>query len=436
MQPCAELPFRAAGLLSTPFPVTPAAPTVNQSPRERSELRSFPSISVKRLLPSRARSAGRNIARGRRHHRKVLATRASTRLREVGERSETDGSSPGNSTRVGFTGHQQDNDLGFTDMGGRVYDPLAGRFTTADPVMQAPFWSQGQNRYAYVFNDPINATDPSGFSAAGTGVGIGVGAAGYGTVAYGFASGSGFNFASLLPAGGPAGSVTGSGVATGLGVLQSLALTPGGPAANTSYQVATPTTAPTSSLNKANGAGSAPGQAQPPGPPKPRRVPKAAPKSPASSPAPQPSSPACDEMCRNAPNGAAQPSVNHDLLNAAVPQILDTHKAYDAAAHGLLEIAAAPVVGVVGKLASGAVIFLRASRAGYRLHGLVPNKGQLAKMATRELVELGEMTRTSIATRTAEMLSLGAKGGHANRLGDERRLLEAISEMLRGRGIP
>jgi hypothetical protein len=48
-------------------------------------------------------------------------------------------------------------------MKGRVYDPLASRFTTADPIMQAPYWSQGMNRYAYVFNDPLNATDPSGF---------------------------------------------------------------------------------------------------------------------------------------------------------------------------------------------------------------------------------------------------------------------------------
>jgi RHS repeat-associated protein len=66
-------------------------------------------------------------------------------------------------TRAGYTGHAHDNDLGLIDMKGRVYDPLASRFTTADPIMQAPYWSQGMNRYAYVFNDPLNATDPSGF---------------------------------------------------------------------------------------------------------------------------------------------------------------------------------------------------------------------------------------------------------------------------------
>jgi hypothetical protein len=139
----------------------------------------------------------------------------------------------------------------------------------------------------------------------------------------------------------------------------------------------------------------------------------------------------------NAPNGAMAPRVTHTVLNEALPLIPDTHEMYDAAGGVLFEIATAPVTGVViGKLAQGATIFLRASRAGYRLHGLVPNKGQLGKMATRELVELSEMTQTSIATREAEMLALGAKGGHAKRLGDERRLLEAITELLRGRGVP
>jgi RHS repeat-associated protein len=66
---------------------------------------------------------------------------------------------------VGFTGHEHDQDLGLVDMKGRIYDPLAARFTSADPVMQAPYWSQGLNRYCYVFNDPVNNVDPSGFQA-------------------------------------------------------------------------------------------------------------------------------------------------------------------------------------------------------------------------------------------------------------------------------
>ena len=69
-------------------------------------------------------------------------------------------------TRIGFTGQDHDDDLGLIDMKGRVYDPLAGRFQTADPVMQGPFWSQGLNRYSYVFNNPVNNTDPSGFRRA------------------------------------------------------------------------------------------------------------------------------------------------------------------------------------------------------------------------------------------------------------------------------
>jgi hypothetical protein len=48
-------------------------------------------------------------------------------------------------------------------MNGRVYDPVLGRFTSADPVGEAPLDGQSLNRYSYVFNNPLRYTDPSGF---------------------------------------------------------------------------------------------------------------------------------------------------------------------------------------------------------------------------------------------------------------------------------
>jgi RHS repeat-associated protein len=62
----------------------------------------------------------------------------------------------------GFTGQEEDTDLGLVNMNGRLYDPVLGQFLQADPVISAPV-SQGLNRYAYVNNSPLNATDPSGF---------------------------------------------------------------------------------------------------------------------------------------------------------------------------------------------------------------------------------------------------------------------------------
>jgi hypothetical protein len=46
-------------------------------------------------------------------------------------------------------------------MNGRVYDPVIGRFLSADPVLGGG--SQGLNRYSYVLNNPLSRTDPSGF---------------------------------------------------------------------------------------------------------------------------------------------------------------------------------------------------------------------------------------------------------------------------------
>lgn len=52
-------------------------------------------------------------------------------------------------------------------MNGRVYDPMIGRFTSADPMTESPFSSQGWNRYSYVGNSPVNFTDPSGYCFLG-----------------------------------------------------------------------------------------------------------------------------------------------------------------------------------------------------------------------------------------------------------------------------
>jgi len=50
-------------------------------------------------------------------------------------------------------------------MNGRIYDPLLGRFLSADRIIDGPFNLQGYNRYSYVKNNPLSATDPTGYAA-------------------------------------------------------------------------------------------------------------------------------------------------------------------------------------------------------------------------------------------------------------------------------
>ena len=47
-------------------------------------------------------------------------------------------------------------------MNARLYDPALGRFFSPDPQVQAPFSSQGFNRYSYCGNNPVMYTDPDG----------------------------------------------------------------------------------------------------------------------------------------------------------------------------------------------------------------------------------------------------------------------------------
>lgn len=67
-------------------------------------------------------------------------------------------------TTRGFTGHEMLDEVGIIHMNGRIYDPRLGRFLQADPIIQAATNTQSYNRYSYAWNNPLNATDPSGYS--------------------------------------------------------------------------------------------------------------------------------------------------------------------------------------------------------------------------------------------------------------------------------
>jgi RHS repeat-associated protein len=67
------------------------------------------------------------------------------------------------STHHGFTGHEHLDRLGLVHMNGRIYEPVLGRFLSADPFIQGFDDLQSYNRYSYVNNRPLTLTDPSGY---------------------------------------------------------------------------------------------------------------------------------------------------------------------------------------------------------------------------------------------------------------------------------
>lgn len=75
------------------------------------------------------------------------------------------GSGGGEGNGHGYTDQQQLDGLNLIHMNGRVYDPIVARFISADPTIPSPTFSQAFNRYAYTYNNPMNATDPSGYDA-------------------------------------------------------------------------------------------------------------------------------------------------------------------------------------------------------------------------------------------------------------------------------
>ena len=66
--------------------------------------------------------------------------------------------------RQQFTGYERDNETGLDFAQARYYSSPQGRFTSVDPLPASSSVSNPQsfNRYSYVYNNPMNATDPSG----------------------------------------------------------------------------------------------------------------------------------------------------------------------------------------------------------------------------------------------------------------------------------
>ena len=87
-----------------------------------------------------------------------------------GKRRFASGSDDPNNTIVpqntdrGYTNHEHLDELTLVHMNGRVYDPVVGRFMSADLQIQDPMNLQSYNRYAYVMNNPLFYIDPTGYS--------------------------------------------------------------------------------------------------------------------------------------------------------------------------------------------------------------------------------------------------------------------------------
>lgn len=85
-----------------------------------------------------------------------------------GKRRNADGSVSqtalkGLKSNHGFTSHEMLDNIGLVHMNGRLYDPVIGRFISADPTIDGADDLQGYNRYAYVHNNPISLIDPDGY---------------------------------------------------------------------------------------------------------------------------------------------------------------------------------------------------------------------------------------------------------------------------------
>jgi len=85
-----------------------------------------------------------------------------------GRRRNPDGSDAASCTAItsattrGFTAQEHMDPVCAINFNARLYDPTVGRFLSADSIVPNPMDGQSFNRYSYVENGPLSATDPTG----------------------------------------------------------------------------------------------------------------------------------------------------------------------------------------------------------------------------------------------------------------------------------
>ena len=82
----------------------------------------------------------------------------------AGARSTTPGYGIDDGVRQSFTGYERDTETELDYGQARYYSTGQGRYTGVDPIGGRPSDPQAWNRYAYVGNNPMNRTDPTGMN--------------------------------------------------------------------------------------------------------------------------------------------------------------------------------------------------------------------------------------------------------------------------------
>jgi RHS repeat-associated protein len=65
-------------------------------------------------------------------------------------------------TSYRYTGQREDASINLIQMGARWFDPLLGRFISADTIVPSPYNPLAYDRYAYSYNNPLKFIDPTG----------------------------------------------------------------------------------------------------------------------------------------------------------------------------------------------------------------------------------------------------------------------------------